>query len=833
MKYIPSYNLSKSNLSGLPEIIPREVLFRESIKYPKISPDGQKLAYISPVNNVMNLFIKTIGKEDDRVITDLKKRGIHYYIWATNKYIVYLDNDRGYENFSLYKLNVENMEITILTPDKNAKVGIIHCNRELFPDELIFSLYKDKMAVADLYRVNLNSNESTLIEQNPGNVAAWLIDNNFRASGIISVKDNGETELSVRIFGENGLQEKTVWTMKDKFLSQPLCFSGDNKYIYISDGQTYETGRIIKIEIKTGKAEVIAFNETYDLCINVFNHNVSPYENATVLINPNGAEIDAAAFYEYRKKWIVINKTLEEDFKAIKELDSGDFSVISQDDEGKTWIIAFEHDNGPVSYYSFNRELKKGTFIFYNKPELNNYTLAPVEEVTFSSRDNMTIHGYITCPAGIKREKLPLVLLVHQGPWQRDIWEYNPVVQWLAGRGYACLQINYRGSTGYGREFLNAGNKEWGGKMQDDLIDGVNWAIEKGIADPARIAIYGKGYGGYAALAGAVFTPHLFCCAIAIQCPGNLVTFLQSLPKFWKHQNRMIVERVGDIDKDRDMLISRSPVYRLEQIKSPLLIAYGLNSPRVTSSEPYRLVQTMKSKGISVEHIVFPDEGHEIMKEENRFKFYTITEKFLSRHMGGRYEAREINLRDIYLSPSSDNNFYRESMIDKILKEGDTEAFENLMEPYKKPLLKYFFYITGNRDTGEELLQDVLFRVWLYLNSYSFLDNTPFSSWLFKVAANVVNDYRTKNSKLNNEISLEEINLDISATGYKETIEDKMFVHSLINSLKEPYKTSLFLRFVKDLNYKDIASLMNTDENNIKAYLHRAKKYLLKSLDNL
>jgi dipeptidyl aminopeptidase/acylaminoacyl peptidase len=416
----------------------------------------------------MNLFIKTIGKEDDRIITDLKK-GAYIIIYGLQINILFIWTMTEELNFSLYKLDVENMDITILTPDKNAKVGIIHCNRELFPDELIFSLYTDKMTVADLYRVNLNSNESTLIEKNPGNVAAWLIDNNFRASGIISVKDNGKTELSVRIAGENGLKEKTVWTMEDKFSSHPLCFSGDNKYIYISDGQTYETVRIIKIEIKTGKAEVIAFNETYDLCINVFNHNVSPYENPTVLINSKGTEIDAVAFYEYRKKWIIINKALEEDFKAIKEIDSGDFSIISQDDEGKTWIIAFEHDNGPVSYYSFNRELKKGTFIFYNKPELNNYTLSPVEEVTFSSRDNMTIHGYITYPAGIKREKLPLVLLVHQGPWQRDIWEYNPVVQWLAGRGYVCLQINYRGSTGYGREFLNAGNKEWGGKMQDDL----------------------------------------------------------------------------------------------------------------------------------------------------------------------------------------------------------------------------------------------------------------------------------------------------------------------------------------------------------------------------
>ena len=825
--------MKHNDLSDLPEIIPREVLFRESTKYPKISPDGEKLSYLSSVNNVMNLCIKTMGKEDDRILTDLKKRGIHYYIWATNKYIVYLYDETGHENFLLYKLNIENMKITILTPDKNDKVGFIHCNREFFPDELIFSLYKDKMAVADLYRVNLNSDKSTLVEKNPGNITAWLIDNNFMAGGIISVKNNGETELSVRNTKQNDRKKMPVWSMGDRFLSQPVCFTKDNNYIYIADSRTYETSRIIKAEIKTGKAEVIAFNKTYDLCTNLFNYNVYPYENPTVLINTKTYEIEAVAFYEYRKKWIIINRTIEEDFKAIEQLDTGDFSIVSQDDADKTWIIAFEHDNGPISYYSFNRELKKGTFIFYNKQSLNNYTLASMEEVTFYSRDNMTIHGYITYPVGIKREKLPLILLVHQGPWHRDIWEYNPVVQWLSNRGYACLQINYRGSIGYGREFLNAGNKEWGGKMQNDLIDGVNWAIEMGIADPARIAIYGKGYGGYAALAGAVFTPDIFCCAIAIQCPGNLITFLQSLPKYWKNQSRMIIERVGDPDKDRDLLINRSPVYRLGQIKSPVLIAYGLNSPRVKSSEPYRIVQTMKSKGISVEHIVFPDEGHEIMKEENRLKLYTNTEKFLSRYMFGRYEAREVHLKDIYMSSSSDDNLYIGSIIDKILKEGDTCAFEELIVPYKKPLLKYLFNLTRDGDISEELLQETFFRVWLYLNSYSFFDNTPFSSWLFKVATNVVNDYRVKNSRLNNEISLDEINLDIVTEGYEEIVDDRIFVDFLINSLKEPYKTSLFLRFIKDLNYKDIASLMKTDENNIKVYLYRAKKYLLKLLDNL
>jgi RNA polymerase sigma factor (sigma-70 family) len=836
MKQVFYSHLTQAWWSDLPEIIPREILFSETVKDPKISPDGKKLAYLSSVNNVMKLCIKTPGKEDDRVIAEFKKRGINSYIWATDKYIVYLQDKTGNENRLPYKVNIENGEITLLTSDENCKVGLPHCNRELFPDELIFpifSIVKGKMSVPDLYRINLNSGKLTLIEKNPGNVTTWLIDNNFMPRGIIRMKDNGEKELLIKDKEQNDWKKLLGWDMEDRLLSCPLCFTKDNNYIYIVDSRNHNTTRIIKVEIKTGKTNVIAFNREYDIYTNLLNYSGHPYENSSVLINPETYEIEAVAFYKDRKKWIIIDKTIKEDFKAIKKLDRGDFSVVSRDDANKTWIIAFENDKGPVSYYSFDRELKKGTFIFYNRPLLKDYTLAQMEGIVFKSRDNMTIHGYITCPVGIKKEKLPLLLLVHSGPWHRDIWEYNPTVQWFANRGYVCLQVNYRGSTGYGREFLNAGNKEWGGKMQDDLVDGVKWAIEKGIADPERIAIYGRGYGGYAALAGAVFTPDLFCCAIAIQCPGNLITFIQSLPKTWKSQNSMFFERVGKPDKDRDLLISRSPFYRLEQIKIPLLIAYGLNSSRVKSSEPYRMVQTIKSKGIAVEHIVFPDEGHEISKQENLLKFYAITEKFLSKYMSGRYFSTEIHLKDIYMSPSSDNSFHEGSIIDKILKEGDTCAFEELIDSYRKPLLNHLFNLTGNPDVSRELLEETFFRVWLHLNSYSFFENIPFSSWLFKVATNVAYKHRRKNFNVSNEISLEEINLDKMTDGYEENVEDRIFTHSLIDSLKEPYKTSMFLRFMKDLDYKEIASLMKTDTNNVKIYLYRAKKHLLKSFDNL
>jgi dipeptidyl aminopeptidase/acylaminoacyl peptidase len=317
---------------------------------------------------------------------------------------------------------------------------------------------------------------------------------------------------------------------------------------------------------------------------------------------------------------------------------TGDFSLISRDDADQTWLIAFTVDNWPVPFYAYDRKSQHVTFLFDNQPDLNRYTLSHMQPISFPSRDGLTIHGYLTLPAGAQPHNLPLVLNVHGGPWGRDHWGYNPEAQWFANRGYASLQVNFRGSTGYGKDFLNAGDKEWGRNMHNDLVDAVQWAIKEGIAHPAKVAIYGGSYGGYAALVGATFTPDLFCCAVDIVGPSNLMTLIQTIPPYWSTFRATFHKRVGNPDTEEEFLKSRSPLFKADQIRIPVLIAQGANDPRVKQAESEQIVEAMQSKGIPYEYMLFPDEGHGFAKPENRIKFYVAAEQFLANQLGGRYE---------------------------------------------------------------------------------------------------------------------------------------------------------------------------------------------------
>jgi dipeptidyl aminopeptidase/acylaminoacyl peptidase len=301
--------------------------------------------------------------------------------------------------------------------------------------------------------------------------------------------------------------------------------------------------------------------------------------------------------------------------------------------------VGFTKDDGPIPYYAYSRDTKEATFLFVHRPELEKYTLADMEPISFKSRDGLTIEGYITYPPGIPRENLPVVLNVHGGPWYRDSWGYNPEAQWLANRGYACLQVNFRGSTGYGKEHLNAGDKEWGGKMHNDLLDAVDWVVGQGIADPERIAIYGHSYGGYAALVGATFTPDVFCCAIAGMGPSNLITFLETIPPYWKPLLDLMYLRVGNPETEADFLKERSPLFKVDNIVIPMMIVQGANDVRVKQAESEQVVEAMKANGIECEYVLFEDEGHGFVKSENRLEFFSAAEEFLAKHLGGRAEG--------------------------------------------------------------------------------------------------------------------------------------------------------------------------------------------------
>lgn len=616
-----------------PELIPREVLFGNPVNSRvRLSPDGEFLAYCAPVDNVLNIWVKTIGQDDDRPVTRDNNRGVRYYFWAQDsKHILYAQDVGGNENWRMYAINLETDEIRDMTPFENIQVRTVATDKD-FPHEILFSMNKENPRAHDMYHLDLMSGEMKLVATNPGNIIDWIPDAQFKVRGAIAALPDGGFELTVRDSKESDWQTLVTWdaensmTSAPNFLSPPTTFSKDGAYIYFMDSRGVNAGRMVRMEIATGNIEVIAEDPQYDV-------------SDDIMIHPDNYEIQAIAFEKERIAWTILDESVRGDFAAITNLDRGDFSILSRNNTDNAWLVAFEKDNGPVTYYLYDRKIKKGTFLFNQRPDLDKYTLATMEPMSFTSRDGLTIHGYITFPPGAAKKNLPMVLCVHGGPWARNTWGFDSKAQWFANRGYAALQVNFRGSTGYGKDFVNAGDKEWGGKAQNDLVDAVNWALEQGIADPKRVAIYGESYGGYAALVGATFTPDLFCCAVDMCGPSNLVSFIEALPPWFSTLLATIHKRMGNPDTEEEFLKSRSPLFKVDQIKIPILIAQGANDPRVKQEEAEQIIAVMKEKGLEYEYLLFPDEGHGLAKPENRLTYYAAVEQFLAKHMGGRYEA--------------------------------------------------------------------------------------------------------------------------------------------------------------------------------------------------
>jgi dipeptidyl aminopeptidase/acylaminoacyl peptidase len=606
-------------------LIPRNVLFGNPDKtQSRISPDGKRMAYLAPVNDVLNVWVGSVGGNDYQPVTRDTDRGIRFYFWAAdNKHIMYLQDRDGNENWRLYATNLERDETRDLTPFDNVQAQVLDRDKH-FPNELIIALNKDNPQVHDVYHLDLTTGNLDLVVRNHGNIAGWVVDTNFKVRGAVAALPDGGLALLVRDDEQSDWRKILTWDADDALTSGPVGFSKDGQNLYLQDSRNVNAGRLVKLHLASGELTVIAEDPQYDV--------------SSVMVHPDTYDIQAVAFYRDRLEWQVLDQSIQLDFDMIQEIHQGDFSITSRDDADNAWTIAFTVDDGPVPYYAYNRASQKASFLFDNQPALDRYTLAHIKPVTISARDGLTIHGYLTVPVGVEPKNLPTVLNVHGGPWARDTWGYNPEAQWFANRGYACLQVNYRGSTGYGKDFLNAGNREWGQNMHNDLVDAVHWAVQQGIADPKKVAIYGGSYGGYAALVGATFTPELFCCAVDIVGPSNLITLIRMIPPYWSTFLATFHKRVGNPDTEDGFLKSRSPLFKVDQIKIPMLIALGANDPRVKQAESEQIVEAMKNKGIDYEYMLLPDEGHGFAKPENRLKFYKAAEKFLARHLGGRYE---------------------------------------------------------------------------------------------------------------------------------------------------------------------------------------------------
>ena len=612
-----------------PPLIPREVLFGNPEKaQPRLSPDGNRLAYLAPVDGVMNVWVGPVGSpvggEDYRPVTRDRLRGIRIYFWAEdNEHIVYLQDVGGNEDWRIHATDPETQETRDLTPFEEVQAQLLAKNKR-FPDTLLVGLNKDDPQVHDVYRLSISSGELELVAKNPGNVASWVADRDFRVRGAVAATPEGGFDLLFRDTEDGDWRTLVRWGPEDALNSGPIGFSGDGERMYLLDSREANAARLVALDPLGGALEVLAGDERYDV--------------GDVLVHPDTYEIQAVAIEKARAEWTVLDESIRADFEIIEGLSRGDFSVTSRDRADEDWLVAFTVDDRGASYYSYDRTERKGAHLFDARPALSEYTLARMEPVSFTARDGLTIEGYLTLPPGAGRSALPMVLNVHGGPWARDGWGYHPEAQWLANRGYACLQVNYRGSTGYGKQFLNAGNKEWGAAMHEDLVDAVNWALGERVADPERVAIYGGSYGGYAALAGATFTPELFRCAVDIVGPSNLITLINSIPPYWSTFLATFHQRVGNPETEEEFLKSRSPLFSVERIKIPMLIAQGANDPRVKQAESEQIVAAMQEKGIDYEYLLFEDEGHGFARPENRLKFYAAAERFLAEYLGGRAE---------------------------------------------------------------------------------------------------------------------------------------------------------------------------------------------------
>lgn len=613
--------------TGAGRLIPREVFFGNPAQTsPALSPDGTRLAYLAPWHGVLNIWEGALNGGEYRAVTRDGDRGIRQYQWAQDgRHLLYLQDSGGNENWRLHAVDLATGTDRDLTPFDGVQVQLVDTHRD-FPGEVLIAMNREDRQFHDVYRLTLDSGQLLLEVKNPGNVAGsgYLVDAGFQVRGAWASTPDAGSELLLRDTAGSPWRVVARWDADDSLGSRPVGFSRCGDYLYLLDSRQADTAQLVKLHASSLDLEVLASDPQYDL--------------ARVELEPHTRKVQAVMAMRERAHWQVLDAQVARDFANLSRLHSGDFRIVSRNRDDSTWLVAFSIDDGPISYFSYQRRTGEGQLLFVDKPDLLEYELCAMEPVAFPARDGLTIHGYLTYPRGGPRTGLPLVLRVHGGPWSRDGWGFHPEVQWLANRGYACLQPNFRGSTGYGKAFVNAGDREWGAKMHDDLVDAVGWAVQQGIADPARVAIFGASYGGYAALAGATFTPHLFACAVDVVGPSNLVTLLQTTPPYWASMRAMLFRRVGNPKTEPEFLMSRSPLSRVDQIRVPMLIAQGANDPRVKRDESEQIVAAMKAKDIYHEYLLFPDEGHGFAKPENRLVFYKAAERFLARYLGGSFE---------------------------------------------------------------------------------------------------------------------------------------------------------------------------------------------------
>lgn len=604
-------------------LIPMEDFFRNPEQSGfQLSPNGEYISFMKPWERRMNIFVQKIGAEEAVRVTSATERDIPAYFWSGNDRIVYLQDRGGDENYRLYAVSSDGTESRELTPFENTRVTIVDSLEEQ-DDFLLIGMNRRDQRLFDVYRLNLATGELTLLEENPGDIAGWMTDHDGKLR--VAVRSDGvNTSLLYRDKEDEPF--RNILTTDFRESVSPLFFTFDNKKLYVASNLGRDKSAIFVFDPQTVEHEELLFEHPDVDVSSLFR------SRKRKVITGTGFTTDRFRYHFFDEQRAALQKELEE------RLPDDEVVVASMSrDETKVLVYAGS-DRTRGTYFFFDRETKDFRKLAELASWLPKERMAPMKHVSYTSRDGLTIHGYLTLPLGKEPKNLPVVIHPHGGPWVRDGWGFDPQVQFLANRGLAVLQMNFRGSTGYGRAFWEAGFKEWGRSMQDDVTVGVLWLINQGIADPKRVGIYGASYGGYAVLAGLAFTPDLYACGVDYVGVSNIFTLLETIPPYWELGRQMLYEQIGDPEKDKELLKAASPVFHADRITAPLFVAQGANDPRVKKAESDQIVEALRSRGIEVEYMVKENEGHGFRNEENRFDFYRAMERFLATHLGSLSE---------------------------------------------------------------------------------------------------------------------------------------------------------------------------------------------------
>jgi len=616
-------------------LIPRDHLFGNPTRAGgQISPDGKWLSWLAPKDGVLNIWIAPADDQSKaKAVTSSTDRPIRSHFWSPDaKSVAYIQDKGGDENFLLYKIDVETGEETNLTPFENTRVQIVGAS-ETIKDKMLIGLNNRDPQFHDVYLLDIPSGDLELVYENTG-YAGFAADDSLTLRMAMRQNAQGGTDYFEITDGVVADEPFETTAMEDALTTSPAGYTTDGSILYWIDSRDRNTAALFAQDTKTGERTLIAQDDKADI-------------GGTIRDTKTGV-VQAYSINYLKNEWVATDPGIKASLDWLGEQLDGEYGISSRTDDDMTWIVWNDPVTAPTATYIYDRGSQSLTPFYTTRPELEGAPLVPMHPVEIASRDGLTLPSYLTLPPmsdsdgdGRPDKPVPMVLLVHGGPWARDGYGYDGSSQWLANRGYAVLQVNFRGSTGFGKNFLNAGNKEWGLKMHDDLIDAVDWAISEGVTTSDEVAIMGGSYGGYATLAGLAFTPDKFACGVDIVGPSNLETLLSTIPPYWAPLVKQFHTRMGDPNTEEGLALLKaaSPLYKAGEITKPLLILQGANDPRVKQSESDQIVDAMKEAGIPVTYVVYPDEGHGFARPVNNIAYTAITENFLASCLGGRSEA--------------------------------------------------------------------------------------------------------------------------------------------------------------------------------------------------